>query len=429
MILVYASYSSNRLKYILRFIFEDVMGVPWRLTTKLDEVEAFDGQVINYSKNAEAPGVQMIPHGLIRQKGVKEIAVKQGEWEGLATIFPTKGEVPFDLFSASFYLISRYEEYQPHRSDHYGRFLAEESLAYQSGFLSQPLIDQWVKQLAAHLKMDLSATKKKYRFFSTIDVDSAFAYQHKGLMRTLGGMAKDITSGEFSNLGERMKSVLGGKEDPFDTYDKLHELHEKYGVKAIYFFLLADYGLNDKGVSFKSKPLQQLIRRLGDYYAIGIHPGFQSNSDPMRLKQEVERLALISRKNVELSRQHFLILNFPETYRRLIDQGIKEDHTMGYASQPGFRASTCTPFSWYDLERELETKLVVHPFAVMDATLSRYLMLTPDQGEERIAALAKTVREVNGQMIILWHNESISEKWGWKGWSKVYQKALSDCAE
>lgn len=429
MILVYSSYSSNRLKYILRFVFEDVMGVAWRLTTKLEEVDAYEGQVVNYSKNADVPGLHVFPHGLLRQKGVKEIAIKEGEWNGMTTIFPTKGAIPFDLFSASFYLLSRYEEYQPHRSDHYGRFLAEESLAFQLGFLSQPLIDQWVRQFAAELKIDITSSQKNYTFYSTIDVDSAFAYQHKGLMRTLGGMAKDITSGEFKNLKERLKSVLGGKEDPFDTYDKLHELHEKYGVKAIYFFLLADYGLNDKGVSYKSKPLQQLIRRLGDYYDIGIHPGFQSNSDPKRLKQEVERLAMISRKNVELSRQHFLILNFPETYRRLIDQGVKEDHTMGYASQPGFRASTCTPFHWYDLERELETKLVVNPFAVMDATLSRYLLLSPTQGEQRIEELANTVKAVNGQMVILWHNESLSEKWGWKGWSKVYEKALAVCAE
>lgn len=223
--------------------------------------------------------------------------------------------------------------------------------------------------------------------------------------------------------------VLSNNHDPFDTYDELHELHQKHGTKAIFFFLLADYGLNDKGVSHKSKPLQQLIRKLGDYYKIGIHPGFQSNTEPERLKQEIERLASITRKEVVTSRQHFLILNFPDTYRRLIDQGIREDHTMGYATQPGFRASTCSPFTFFDIERDLETKLRIQPFAVMDATLSRYLAVSPEKAQERIAALSEKVRNVNGHMVILWHNESLSEKWGWKGWRKVYLNALKVCAE
>jgi hypothetical protein len=29
---------------------------------------------------------------------------------------------------------------------------------------------------------------------------------------------------------------------------------------------------------------------------------------------------------------------------------------MGFASQVGFRASICTPFNFYDLDMELETK-------------------------------------------------------------------------
>ncbi len=102
---------------------------------------------------------------------------------------------------------------------------------------------------------------------------------------------------------------------------------------------------------------------------------------------------------------------------------------MGYASQTGFRASTCTPFNFFDIERDLETKLLIHPFAVMDATLSRYLALTPEKGQDRIGLLADQVRNVNGQMVILWHNESLSEKWEWKGWRKVYLRALEQCAE
>jgi hypothetical protein len=431
MVLIFSAYPGNRLRYTLRFLFEAVVGVKWELTKDKEVFEAYKGPKINYSAIQELSGLRIHPSGLLRQKGIKEVGVTAATWDELPAIMPTKGDLSFDLFGASFYLLSRYEEYQPHRSDHYGRFLAEESVAFQHGFLGRPMIDEWMMKLKKEWlsQFEIEIRERKYTFTATIDVDSAYAYKHKGLMRTLGGMAKDIVGGEFRNLKERLLCVFTNKHDPFDTYDELHAHHQKFGTKAIFFFLLADYGLNDKGVSYKSKPLQQLIRRLGDYYRIGIHPGFQSNLDPNRLKEETERLAGIMRKEVLLSRQHFLILNFPETYRRLIDEGVREDHTMGYASQTGFRASTCTPFNFFDIERDLETKLLIHPFAAMDATLSRYLALTPEKGQEQIGLLADQVRNVNGQMVILWHNESLSEKWEWIGWRKVYLRAIEQCAE
>ena len=45
--------------------------------------------------------------------------------------------IPFDVFSATFFLVSRYEEYLPHVKDDYGRFLATESLAFKEDFLQE----------------------------------------------------------------------------------------------------------------------------------------------------------------------------------------------------------------------------------------------------------------------------------------------------
>ena len=45
----------------------------------------------------------------------------------------------FDVFSASFYLVSRYEEYLPYVKDMYERFQAENSLAYKHNFYKNQL--------------------------------------------------------------------------------------------------------------------------------------------------------------------------------------------------------------------------------------------------------------------------------------------------
>jgi hypothetical protein len=163
-----------------------------------------------------------------------------------------------------------------------------------------------------------------------------------------------------------------------------------------------------------------LIKYIADYNSIGIHPSFRSNSQPEQLKKEITRVSKVLKRNITNSRQHFLKLTFPETYRRLIENDITDDYTMGYSSDVGFRASICTPFYFYDLEREMPSKLKIHPFAVMDATLRYYMRVKPDKALSHIEPLIKEVRAVNGTFISLWHNESLSNMHPWDGWQNIY---------
>lgn len=428
MLTIYAPDISPRVAYVCQVLFEYVLEVEYRLIDREDVYKTAGGLQVHYTQDDSLPGYQIVPDGWLSARGLREVEPAVTEWEGLPALFPVKGGIGFDVFSAAFFLLSRYEEYQPYRGDAFGRFPAEDSYAYRHGFLHRPVIDEWMHKLNRKwLIRDVTGAKGDYRyaFVSTIDVDSAFAYRYKGLMRTLGGFAKDAVGGDIRNARRRSMALAGRVPDPYNTYDRFHQWHQEYDVRAIYFFLLADYGYNDKGVSHRSRHLQQLIREVGDYYELGIHPGYQSNFDAKRLEVEVHRMARISRRDIVRSRQHFLILNLPETFRRLIALGVREDHTMGFASQPGFRAGTSKPFPFYDLERESTTPLMLHPFAVMDATLNRYLSLSPSEALERIRELALKVKSVEGTFTILWHNESLSEENIWKGWRDVYPKTLA----
>ena len=119
----------------------------------------------------------------------------------------------------------------------------------------------------------------------------------------------------------------------------------------------------------------------------------------------------------------------PETYRRLIENDITDDYTMGYASDVGFRAGLCTPFYFYDLGNETTTKLKVHPFAVMDATLKYYMKVQPVDALSYIEPLIKEVKAVNGTFISLWHNESLSNMHPWTGWKDIYEKVVESASE
>ena len=101
-----------------------------------DDFTQSDGAKINYSGNSKLPGLQIIPQGLLSQKGVEDFNIIHREVNGFHQLFPTSDElaIPFDLFSAAFYLVSRYEEYLPFASDSHGRFMPSQSIAYKKGF-------------------------------------------------------------------------------------------------------------------------------------------------------------------------------------------------------------------------------------------------------------------------------------------------------
>jgi hypothetical protein len=272
---------------------------------------------------------------------------------------------------------------------------------------------------------DFKIKRNKYGFLNTIDIDNAWAYKEKGVVRTIGGISKDIVTLNFKNLGYRLSVLTGKKKDPYDNYSYFHTIKKKFKFKSLYFFLLGDYGLNDKNVPVWNKKFRSLIQSISDYADVGIHPSFGSNKKPEKLKVEIKRLSNITKFEITKSRQHFLILNLPETYRRLIENEITDDYTMGFATEAGFRASICVPYPFYNIDHEEITTLMIHPFAFMDATLKYYMNLNPDQAMEVVDNLITEVKNVNGIFMGLWHNETVSDEGLWKGWRKVYEYMIS----
>lgn len=428
-ITIYAPSSTTRLKYIFDLIFVDLLQVNYNLVTDKQQFVSVDGPKFSYCDQPVGDELFFYSVKLLFEKGIEDQQVAVFEWQGVKALFSThpKYALPFDPFAASFYLVSRYEEYLPHLRDDHDRYDTTESIAYQKNFLGKPMVNIYaylIRDLLLHRFPQLNFPTRKYRYISTIDIDNAWAFLEKGLMRTMGAYARSIVTLDFEEFLQRTRVLAGFEKDPYDTYDLQFEIQRKYKFKAIYFFLLGEYGLNDKNVPVDSRKFRSLIKSIADYAEAGIHPSYGSNKNPQQLKKELNELSKILKREVTKSRQHFLILKLPETYRRLIELDITDDYTMGYALQVGFRASICTPFYFYDLDNEQITSLRIHPFAVMDATLKYYMKVRPDQAMSYILPLIKEVKNVNGDFISLWHNESLSENKLWSGWRDVYREMV-----
>ena len=423
MILVYSHKITNRTKYIFRLIFKDVLKTDVTFTDNKTKFESSTFPKINYSNHKTETGIFFKSSYLLFENGIKEQEIELFEHNSNKCFFrvSTDSAMPFDVFAASFYLVTRYEEYLPQIRDQFDRFTAKESLAFQQKFLKKPLLNIWANELAAIVKThypEFVFPEQQFSYISTIDIDNAYAYKHKGILRIIAGLLYALVSN--NDFKQRLKVLLNMVSDPYDTYDEQFEIHKKYNIKPIYFFLLGDYGVNDKNITVKNKKFQSLIKSLADYYEVGVHPSYASNTDVTILTKEINRLKNITHRDVKKSRQHFLKLTLPLTYRNLIDNDIFEDFTMGYSGQVGFRASICSSFYFYDLDTEAQTDLKIFPFAVMEATLKYYLKMNPQEATKEINELIETVKAVNGTFVSVWHNESLSNEGIWEGWKEVY---------
>ncbi|CAM1364066.1 conserved hypothetical protein [Tenacibaculum litopenaei] len=429
MLLVYSHTITPRVRYIFKHLLTRILQIPIDFTSRVEDFVAHNGPKFSYTKVALGKEFFVKSHDLLFQQGVRDVEIHVQRWDRVPCFFlqGAKSDIPFDIFAASFYLISRYEEYLPHIKDHYGRFEAAESIAFKEGFLEKPVVDIWAFKFLAELQKrfpDYQYTKRQYQFISTIDVDNAFAYKHKSFIRTLGGFLKDTYELKIFNLWDRFAVRFNIKKDPFDTFDRIIRLKAEHDVRTVFFFLIGDYTTYDTNVSASKTKFKLLIKDMVDYARVGLHPSFYTMHDLDLLKMEKERLEQITNLPIKRSRQHYLRFSLPDTYQKLIDLEITEDYSMGYASHAGFRASTCTPFYFYDLDFEIQTPLKVFPFAVMDTTLNDYMKLTPKQALGKIRDLKNEVKQVQGVFITLFHNESLSGYLRWRGWSRLYGSML-----
>lgn len=415
--LIYTDTINPRKAYVFQAVFEGILGVDFEFTTDESEFTSCKLPKLNYSTKDLGCGLWIKEYGLLQQSGIYEQDIPFVNFETYKAPFAVKGgSFAFDLFSASFYLLSRYEEYVNHERDQYNRFHGKQSLAYQYGFLKYPVIDEWAYSLLELLLQkypELKYKKRKFSFLPTLDIDMPFYLRSEGWFRRIMKSVKLLLQLEFKALFR----------DPFDVYEQVKKWDETYQTQTMYFLLMGNKHKLDNPNHKNKEALKGLIRQLNPDQ-IGLHPSFQSNLDFSELAAEKQQLEDICRKEIKKSRQHYLLLDIPFTYKNLLAVGIEEDYSMAFADEPGFRAGTCTPFFWYDLSEEKITALKIFPTAVMDQTLKKYQQLDLEKAKTVLKVLVDRTKRVDGQFISLWHNESVGDFGPWKDWQNVYIEML-----
>lgn len=412
----------------IRYVFEHIR-IQWNMAELIffdkKNISAFTGKsFINYSAEYQTgTSIHFIPSPIM-DTGKKQIP-ETIEWiNGLPYFFKSNdsaaGLLAFDVPGMIFFMLSRMEEYENTGKDSLGRMEGINSFAQKNDFLHLPVVDLWIQEIGRILFNKSTLFTQSETYHLTIDIDIAWSFAHRPLWENLGGALKEIWAFKWIKLQCRFATWLGIKKDPFEVYTYLEALQNRHGP-VLYFILLGDRTSLDRNFHWKHPQFNALIKRINSYAEVGIHPSSKASADVSKLKNEILRLEEILSRDVKKSRQHYLLMNLPDTYNELISAGIKEDYTMGYHDLPGCRAGTVNPFLWYDLGHEKPTVLKVHPFYVMDVTLRNYLKMNAYEASVWMQNQKAQFRKWKLPMTLVWHNSSFFEQDGWKGWKKVLE--------
>lgn len=413
MILIHTPTVKPRIIYIFRHFFHHRLGQEVSFTSDVSAFVAHSGPKMSYGDVPLGNEFFIAANGLLTEQGVNPVDISVFQWEGMPAFFATsaKSQLPFDFFAASFYLMSRYEEYMPYAPDDLGRFKPEQSLAFNHNFLDLPLIDMWFDRFVAAWTDFFELPPFKQPVNTTelvVEIPQLYAYKYKTLFRSFFEGLYDFGRLKFAKTFDRLMVVLRFREDPLIGLIEQMEVFRSTAVSFRFFALYAALGVYDKSLSVFSKKHQQELKSLSDYAPTAPLASFESTQKPQKLNQDINRFSGLIHRPIKAIRQHKLVLRFPDTYRTFSSSGIKHDYSLQYPDTPGFRASTAHPFRFFDLGEEQHTPLTIHPICLSESHIRAQQYAR--KMRQLFIGYQSRLQKLNAPMLVALTNESFNSR-------------------
>ncbi len=406
MLLIYSLKTTQRITYIFKHICFRILGIEVKFTSTIEEFIAYSGPKLSYGKKELGNELFIQSSELLMQEGFESIDINVKDWEDTKCFFAVgkNSSLPFDIFSASFYLLSRYEEYLPQVKDEKGRFLASESIAFKSGFLQDPVVDIWAYKFKNLLLLsfpDIKFLIRKPIVHTIINANQPSLYKNKCLLITIIGFINDLFSFNLKSIFDRSSVLFRFRKDPFNTFNWIINSAKNSKSKLTVFFLLGASKNFEESLNSQKKYFKLLVKNVSDYQEIGLIFSDEALKDLVILNKEKEQIEAITNRALVCSMNNDYLVSLPHNYRNLIELEIATDYTMVYENVMGFRASTCSPFLFYDLDYEIVTPLKIHPIALVTKGLNK---IATSKKLDTIQKMMESVKKVNGTFSMIFYN-------------------------
>ena len=427
MLLIYIQKVTTRTDYVFKHICTRILGLPIEFTSAIDKFIAYPGPKLSYGKQALGNELFIQSHDLLFQQGFDDVDVHVRPWDETIGFFPVseKSALPFDIFSAAFYLLSRYEEYLPHVKDELGRFPAAESIAYKEKFLQRPVVDEWAykfKRVLLDYFPDMEFPTKEFKVHNLIEAKRPFEFLQRGIVRNLVGYASDLWKLKLGRVWQRSRVLLHLRKDPYDTFTWILNNSRKSESDLTVFFLLGEGFSFREDFNTKRDRFGRLVKYINDYEEVGLVFSFHSLNDYEKLKEEKQMVENLTHRTLKSSFNDRQLVNLPNIYRHLMELEVQNDFTLFYYNEIGFRAGTCTPFLFYDLDYEIKTPLVLQP--VIGKSLSLKFGKESDI-EGTIMNIYRSVKAVNGCFSFQFSNRDFEPKKENRTWRYLFSEILN----
>lgn len=337
-------------------------------TSSVESFVAHSSPKFSYTNKPLGDEFFIASHSLLFEQGVINQNLKIEKWENLPVFFTTnKNDLcPFDIFAASFFLLTRYEESLPHMKTNLGHFNHLDSIASKYNFLDKPIVDLWVFKFYKILCKNFHEINQYINGKSSkkllLEVHIPYRYKYRSSLVNLGDFFSSLWSLNLRDLVYQILVLLRIRKDPYDSFDSWNELFENSSFNPKVFFLFAKSSSYQSTVSIFNFNYIKKIKQVGDYFNLGILASVQAQIlSKDQLVKEKKDFQNVTHKSITSVRFSGGIREVTIDYENLSNSEFNNDYSMGYDNQIGFRAGTATPFYFYDISNEFQLPLKVHP--------------------------------------------------------------------
>ena len=408
MILIYCNKTTPRIEYTFNHIFKLILNKNFSITNSKLEFNDFLGYKFSYARTPISEELFFQSNGLLEQRGLDNYEVKIFEWENVKCFFKvgSKSAIPFDIFSAIFFLLSRYEEYMPHTDNKIGQFNYTESIAYRKEFLEVPLVDVWIEKLISLIENKI---KLKCKVVSNNQVKSIiiscanpYKYLNKYPFKSFMIWFKNLIKLNLWEVIEHFFVFLRIKVDPWEIDDYVKKILLASNKEILFFFSFSSESFFKNETPKTNENFRKYIKEVSDIFEIGFLPSNNALKNLKTLELESLNISnLVHIKIVKVLCQDGL-KKISQDYKNSLSLDNANDFSMGYIDAFGYRASTCSSFFFYDLSNETKTNLLLTPFVAHFKLIEKTSL---SEAIDKIQKFNEIAKKYCGSFPIILNNE------------------------
>ena len=408
MVLIYCNKTSPRIEYTFDHIFKLILNKNFSITNSKSEFIDFKGCKFSYANAPISEELFFQSNGLLEENGLENPEITIFEWDNIKCFFKVgqKSAMPFDVFSAIFFLLSRYEEYMPHSCNKQSQFSHIESIAFKEDFLEIPLIDIWIEKLISvfknKIKLKCKIDKNSQKALTIMSLSRPFKYVNKYPFESFMIWFKNLINLNLWEVIEHLLVSLKIKIDPWEIDNSLKDLFLDSKNKVYFFFSFSSESFFRGETPKTNENFKKYIKEVHDNFEIGLLP---SNNALKKIKTfELENLNIskLTHNKIDNILLQQGLKKISEDYKNSLSLDYANDFSMGYIDAFGFRASTCSSFFFYDLSNEIKTKLLVTPFVAHHRLINK---ISESEMIDKIQNFIEVSRKFSGNFSIILNNE------------------------